>query len=152
MGLVVNWKHFVRLNNENYKARSQQMTSQKKSWTLGICGSSPVQFQLIVDILQSLQSHVSKPIICSGVTGSKKIQLWFFYRQFTKESSFYTLTANKLFIRIVLLNSWIVPKIWCNKLLSLFVFWEFSRLITTFQIPDAVIEVCKYNMQTNFSL
>ena len=122
-----NWKHFVRIKN-NYKARSQQMTSQENSWTLGICGSSPVQFQLMVES-QSAVSTISRVktynLIC-GVTGGKQIQMRIFYRQFSQESSFYTLPANKLFIRIdcciaVLLNSWIVSKLWCNKLLSLFV-------------------------------
>ena len=43
-----NWKHFV-IKMKNYKVRSQQMTSQENSWTLAICGSSPVQFQLMVE-------------------------------------------------------------------------------------------------------
>ena len=68
--LGCNWKHFVRIKI-NYKARSQQMTSQENSWTLGICGSSPVQIQLMVESQESLQSHVSTPIICHGVTGGK---------------------------------------------------------------------------------
>lgn len=66
-----------------------------------------------------------------------------------QESSFYTLRANQLFILILLLNSWIISKLWCNKLLSLFVLWDFSRLITAIKIPDAVIEVGKFCLLTN---
>ena len=125
-----NWKHFVRIKN-NYKARSQQMTSQENSWTLGICGSSPVQIQLMVESQEFLQSHVSKPVICHWVTGGKIIKV-ILLPPVPQESSFYTLRANTIFILILLLNSWIISKLWCKKLFSLFVLWDFKSIDNSF--------------------